>query len=490
MVTSARGAGKRPRIMRAVKVVVLLATLQGILAVGLLWLNEEWLSPKTAPRVERIAELYAAAAGRFVMTADQPALAHLVKQAATWPEIVYLGVEDANGTVLAHTDPGRIGRVWREVMSTWIRSTAGAAHREVTVLLVNPDHRAGPPVGRIRLGYITIDEGTAGAPVTGSRISAVPFLVGAMVAALPLGGLVLVLTKPPVRPPGETPGLPLENLAQVAWAHHGRLVTEVGRLRGALGAREAEVAQLAKAVEQAPQSKPVDLSAQRAILSITHTVRSSLSNILGFSKLLLRELDGTLTETQTADVRNIQRAGAELLTFVTALSELSRAEAGQVLLQSEAVDAAAVLHELAVECGTTHALDLKVECPAELPTVRTDRAHLGQILRTLILQATTLSGHGEVVLRPWANGQSVHISVAHPGRVISDQDMVTLFDPFSSKETGGGRVGLSLARSLAVLNGGGIAVESQAGNGVVFTLTVPIEITHARLTGGGSRTGE
>jgi signal transduction histidine kinase len=474
--TTALGFGNRPLIIRAVKVIVLLAIMQAILGAGLWWLSEEWLTPKMATGVERIADLYAAAAGRFMLATDQTALDLLVRQGATSPQIVYVGVEDAHGTVLAHTDPARVGKIWNEAMTTRIRSTAGTPPREIAVLILNPDQKAGPPVGRVRVGYITIDDGRTIVPSTHARGSVVPFLVITVVAAIPLGWLLIVLTKPSVRRPSETPGPSLEALAQVAWAHHGQFVTEVRRLTVALAERDAQVARLTKTVEHAAQSNSIDPSHQRAILSVTHAVRTSLSNILGFSKLLLRELDGTLTETQTADVMNIQRAGTELLTFVTALSELNRAEGRQVQIQPEAVDVKALLNELAAEYGSAHSLEIKVECPAELPMVRMDRTHLGQILRTLTMQATTLSGHGEIALMTRSNGKTVHISVAYPGRVISDEDMATMF---VSKETSGGRIGLTLARSLAILNRGDIDVENQSGNGVVFTLTMPIEDAHA-----------
>jgi signal transduction histidine kinase len=472
--TAALGLGN-PVIVRAVRVTVLLVTLQAILVVGLWWLSEQWLTPKMPTGIDRIADLYAAAAGRFMIAADQRALDLLVKQAAAWPEIVYVGVEDFQGTVLAHTDPARVGKTWNEAMTTRIRSTAGIPPREIAVLILNPDQKGGPPVGRVRLGYITIDDGTI-VPSALAQGPVVPFLVVTVVATIPLGWLVILLTKPSVRRPSEPPGPPLEALAQVAWATHGQSVTEVRRLTVALAERDVQVARLTKTIERAAQLNSIAPSHQRAILSITHAVRTSLSNILGFSKLLLRELDGTLTETQTADVLNIQRAGTELLAFVTALSELNRAEAGHIQIQPEAVDAEALLNELAAEYRSAHSLDIKVECPAQFPMVRTDRTHLGQILRTLTMQATTMRGHGEIVLRPQSNGKTVSISVAYPGRIISDEDMATMF---ASKEASGGRIGLTLARSLAILNGGNIGVESQPGHGVVFTLTVPIEDAHA-----------
>jgi signal transduction histidine kinase len=462
-----------PAVTRALKVTALLASLQAILVVGLWWLSEEWLMPTIPTRLERIADRYAAAAGRFMPATDQRALNLLVKQGAAWPEIAYVGVEDALGLVLAHTDPTRVGRIWNEVMPTGVRSMAGVPLREIAVPILDPDQKVGPPVGRVRLGYRTIDDRSIVAGAL-AHSSVVPFLVVTVVATIPLGLLVIALGKPS----GQRPSMPLETLAQVAWTNQGHFVTEVQRLEVVLAEREAQVALLTEAVEHAARSRSVDPSHQRAILSITRAVRASLSNILGFSKLLLRELDGQLTDAQTADVLNIQRAGADLLSFVSALSELNRAEAGEILIEPEAVDARTLLTELAAEYGSAHSLDIKVECPAELPMVRADRAHLGQILHALIMQATSPSGDGEVVLRPRSNGATVDIAVTYPGRVISDDDMATIFDPYHSKETNTGRVGLTLARSLAILNGGGLAVENQPGQGVVLTLTVPTELAH------------
>ena len=379
-----------PPVIRAARVTVLLAILQAILVVGLWWLSEEWLTPRMPTSIERIAELYAAAAGRFMVATDQRALDLLVRQGATWPDIAYISVEDALGTVLAHTDPLRVGRVRNEVITTGGRSMAGVPLFEIAVLIQNPDQKVGPPVGRIRVGYRAIENRTI-VPSAFGHGSVVPFLVITVVATIPLGWLIIVLAKPWGRRSGESSS-PLEALAREAWTAQGQSVTEVRTLKVALADRDAQVALLTEAVEYAARSRSVDPSHQRAILSITHAVRASLSNILGFSKLLLRELDGQLTEAQTADVRNIQRAGAELLSFVTALSELNRAEAGQIPIQPEAMDARPLLVELAAEYGSAHSLDIKVECPAELPMVRTDRAHLGQILHALIMQTSSRAG--------------------------------------------------------------------------------------------------
>ena len=469
-----RGAGQSV-IIRVAKIAGRLVIVQAVIVVGLWWVSEEWLTPKAPAGIERVADLYAAAAGRFMMVADQRALDLLVKQASARPEIAYVGVESVDGTVLAHTDPARVGRLWNEPMTARIRSTAGTPPREIAVVILNPDQKVGPPVGRVRLGYFTVGEGTIVPSMYGPG-SVVPFLLITVFATIPLGWLAMALAKPSGPGPGAAPGPALETLAQVAWANHGQFVTEAQQLRVTLAERDAQLARLAKPVGHAVPSAAIDPSQQRAILSITHAVRTSLSNILGFSKLLLRERDGSLTETQAADVLNIQRAGSELLAFVTALSELNRAEAGPLQIQPEGVDVRFLMNELATEYRSAHALDIKVECPAQFPLLRTDRTHLGQILRTLTMQASTMSGQGEIVLRALAIGKTASISIAYPGRTLSGEDLAAMFAP---REAGGGRIGLTLARSLAILNGGNIAVESRPDHGIVFTLTVPVEEAHA-----------
>lgn len=470
---------EHPVITRAVRVILLLAILQPILAAGVWWLTEDWLFPKLgapdarAAATERVAGLYAAAAVRLVTTPDVAALTQLVGQATTWPEVVYVGVEDARGRVLAHTDPARVGKIWSEATSTKIRATAGAAHREVAVPIVDAAQKDGPALGRVRLGYIAIGPAETGA-IPGGR-STILVIVLAVVAAVPLGALIAYLTNRPAPPPGEAPSQSLESLAQATWSDRERLVAEIRRLKDALGERGADAARLAPALEPAAPAPTADPPPQQAILSVAQAVRTSLTNILGFSKLLLREVDGPLTESQSGDVLNIQRAGVELLRLVSSLSELTRAEAGLMPPHPETVDPQALLHELAADCGPAHSLDMKVECPPDLPMVRADRAHLVQILDTLIMQATVLGGHGEVVLRPRPGPSTLHITVAHPGRAIPDEAVATFFDPFATKESSGARMGLALARTLARLNGGSITVEQPPDHGVVFTVEIPLE---------------
>ena len=104
-ITAALGLGN-PAIVRAVKVTVLLVVLQAILVVGLWWLSEEWLTPKMPTGIERIADLYAAAAGRLMTATDQRALDILIRQATAWPEASRTLTEPCSPTPIRRASAG------------------------------------------------------------------------------------------------------------------------------------------------------------------------------------------------------------------------------------------------------------------------------------------------------------------------------------------------------------------------------------------------
>ncbi|MGH7277536.1 MAG: sensor histidine kinase, partial [Candidatus Rokuibacteriota bacterium] len=218
----------------------------------------------------------------------------------------------------------------------------------------------------------------------------------------------------------------------------------------------------------------------RAVAYISHVLRGSLTNILGFSKLLLRRVDGPLNETQTAGVLTIQQAGGRLLTFVNALAELARLEAGTADRRPADIDVSALLREIASERELPGAVNVKLEEPAEALTVHADRGHVRLIVSTLVDQAVSRTGHGDVVLAARRGGDVIDVEVAHPGRRIAVEELPNLFEPFPVRDASpsfasdGGRVQLAVARSLAILNGGTLGADSGHDDlGVRFTLRLP-----------------
>jgi signal transduction histidine kinase len=536
-------------------------------------------SPTPAPvSVQRLAETFAGAAFRSVITFDYAALSELVKRAAGWPEVVYLSVEDAQGRIIAHTDPTKVG----QGSGAGTTREAGASrgpYQEVIAVMSGADTagKPAPRMGQVRLGYLAPDvAGVAPVsqpePVTRRPVSRFPLPVALAVAALaavPLG-FGLVKLGGAASGSGDVPVAELRkirSLRQARWtiAHwmkeadsaRAQLATQrsglerledelaeragqlaevdaqrehlIGEAAHWLGERdhlraeleereheleltravlhecatevegprlerallEAEVADLRDEVVAARDAlarHPVvcrDLLDQelrqyqhRAIAYISHAIRRSLTNVLGFSKLLLRQSDGPLTEAQHANVLNIHEAGTQLLRIVSDLSDLTQAESGNMELRDEIADLEVVIREIADPATSGGPRAICVSCPPVLPRVRANERRLVQMMLTLT-QPLAPDVEGAVELSVQTDEESVTLIVAHCGVQIPTQDLPSLFDPFSpidataTLQDDGGRLRLALAKALASTLGGQLSVDAVEGTGTVFTVTLP-----------------
>jgi signal transduction histidine kinase len=536
-------------------VIVLLAMVQVLLALGVWWVRggEVSAAMPAAPAAgfDRLAELYAKAAFRALTTADYAVLDELVKRSSTWPDVAYVSIEDAQGRILAHADPDKIGRRWSEIATGPAATTSAAAPREIVApIAAGTDTAPGSSIGRVRLAYTTAGVSTPPLPPTSNHLSIMAILAFAALTAVPVGlGAVMLIAR------GSAPGEPpVRELKQVRSLGQAKLMIshamrEIGSLRSTLAEREREVerlrTELALAARQADSARvelrdrlgDVDrLTAERerwtadvarltaeaaahagerdrlagelatlrtevenasavppplpralidaevgrlysrAVTQISCAVRDSLTRILGYSRLLLRETEGPLTETQQADVRTINAAGTGLLILVNDLVDLSRAQTGTLELHEEVIEVARVLREAAAELDGK--AEVTLECPDDLPAVTGDRSRLTRIVLTL-LRPLWGRAHPGLHVRADARADSVSVTVAHPGVDVPDGALAGLFDPFASIDSlaplreDADRVRLALARSVMRRSGGDLTVERGSETGAVFTLTLP-----------------
>jgi signal transduction histidine kinase len=221
----------------------------------------------------------------------------------------------------------------------------------------------------------------------------------------------------------------------------------------------------------------------RAVAYISHAIRGSLTSVLGFSKLLLRDDDRPLTEDQRASAQHIHEAGAHLLRVVNDLSDLTQVEAGMVELRDELVDMTSVLRVVATTGPAVLARDpatITVVAPPDLPPVRGNTRRLVQLLLTLMQSSARHHADGPVDVSARADDEAVTLVVTHHGASLSAQDLPALFDPFSpidatsTLQDDGRRLRLALARALATTIGGSIEVDGEASAGTTFTVRVPV----------------
>jgi signal transduction histidine kinase len=220
--------------------------------------------------------------------------------------------------------------------------------------------------------------------------------------------------------------------------------------------------------------------------NMSHEFRTPLNSVLALSRLLLDRIDGDLTPEQERQVGYIRRSAESLLELVNDLLDLAKVEAGKVDIKPSAFTVGELFGGLRGALRpllTSQAVDLIFEIPDQVPNLFTDEGKVTQILRNLISNALKFTEQGEVRVSASfeADKERVKLSVRDTGIGIAPQDQARIFEEFSQVETKiqkrfkGTGLGLPLSRSLAELLGGELTMESIAGQGSVFILSIPPE---------------
>ena len=174
-------------------------------------------------------------------------------------------------------------------------------------------------------------------------------------------------------------------------------------------------------------------------------------------------------------LRRVHRDAARLKRLIDDLLDLSRAETDALGLTRRMLDPRPVLHEAfhTVAAGRTGTDGWRLRLPRRLPAVHADAARLRQILVNLLAVAAGRAPAGRrVTLTAQVRPPALDILVTCPGLTFPPQDAAHVFQPFASGEPGM-RLGLAVARRLAVLHGGALGYEHGLGTGG-FRLLLPL----------------
>ncbi|MDY6875754.1 MAG: GAF domain-containing protein [Chloroflexota bacterium] len=250
-------------------------------------------------------------------------------------------------------------------------------------------------------------------------------------------------------------------------------------------ANAIENARLFGEIEQtAERLKEVDRLKSQFLANMSHELRTPLNSIIGFSRVILKGIDGPLTDLQCTDLQAIYESGLHLLGLINDILDISKIEAGKMELAFESVD----LHEVikgvmstAVALVKDKPIELQHSIAPRLPMVRGDARRIRQVLLNLISNATKFTEEGFVRLAAEATPSEVVLSVADSGIGIPPEKIGEIFEPFtqvdasSTRRAGGTGLGLSISKRFVDLHSGRIWVESTPGEGSTFYFTLPIE---------------
>lgn len=236
------------------------------------------------------------------------------------------------------------------------------------------------------------------------------------------------------------------------------------------------------------EMREIDRLKSQFLANMSHELRTPLNSIIGFSRVILKGIDGPITELQQQDLTAIYNSGSHLLSLINDILDLSKIEAGKMELAFDEVNITDVTNSvLSTMIGLVKdkPVELKREIEADLPTVRADAIRVRQVMINLLSNAAKFTDEGNIVvhvgLRPNPAGRNeIQVSVTDTGPGISEQDQNKLFQPFSqvddspTRKTGGTGLGLSICQHLINMHGGRIWVESQVGKGSTFYFTLPL----------------
>ncbi|HMD87586.1 MAG TPA: GAF domain-containing protein [Anaerolineaceae bacterium] len=235
--------------------------------------------------------------------------------------------------------------------------------------------------------------------------------------------------------------------------------------------------------------RELDRLKDQFLANMSHELRTPLNSIIGFSRVILKGIDGPVNDVQTQDLLAIYNSGQHLLSLINDILDLSKIEAGKMELSFSEVNVSDLVNSVmttAIGLVKDKSIKLVQNIPADLPTMWADSTRIRQVLLNLISNAAKFTEQGSITVAATisineSGKKEFVITVTDTGVGISSEDQAKLFQPFSqvddspTRKTGGTGLGLSICKSLIDMHAGKIGLlSSEPGKGSTFFFTVPI----------------
>ena len=219
------------------------------------------------------------------------------------------------------------------------------------------------------------------------------------------------------------------------------------------------------------------------LASIAHDLRSPLNAVIGFSRLMLKGIDGPLSDLQAVDLEAVHVNGLMMLRMVDDLVDLAKAEAGWFALQPAAVHLQPLLEK--VISLVTHE-DTETQIILDHVTgdiarpVRVDRPQTQKALERLISAAVRLTGPGKIALTTQTDRERavVYVVASSPGGLSADTphvlDVFHTAGASSEHRVDATALQLLVSRQLLALSGGYLKIEEASGTEIRLAVHLPL----------------
>ncbi len=237
------------------------------------------------------------------------------------------------------------------------------------------------------------------------------------------------------------------------------------------------------AAEEANRAKSTFLA------NMSHELRTPLNAIIGYSEMLEEETRDSGKVENVQDLKKIQAAGKHLLALINDVLDLSKIEAGKMGLHLETFEVSQVIEEMVTTlqpAATKNSNSIRVHVEENVGAMRADITKVRQILFNLLSNACKFTDHGTISLnvdQVKAEGKNwIQFQVGDTGIGISAKQKENLFQEFAqadasiARKYGGTGLGLAITHRFVQLMKGKISVESEAGQGAIFTVQLPANV--------------
>jgi len=267
-------------------------------------------------------------------------------------------------------------------------------------------------------------------------------------------------------------------LAERLAAGNEELVSANLRLRTQAGEMRQQATEL---VRKQAELEAANRLKSEFLSNMSHELRTPLNAVISLTQLMLTRGTGKNVSEEREFLEVIGRNGEHLLGLINSILDLSKIEAGTVVVEFTNVSPSKALERVLGTIrplATDKGLDVIVESD-EIPEMALDEEKLLRVLMNLLSNAVKFTDVGTITVAVEADKREVRFIIADTGIGIPEEDQRHVFDEFrqvdgsATRRFGGTGLGLAICRRLVALMGGSIALKSTLGEGSCFTVHLP-----------------
>jgi signal transduction histidine kinase/HAMP domain-containing protein len=237
--------------------------------------------------------------------------------------------------------------------------------------------------------------------------------------------------------------------------------------------------------EKSKQLEAANKHKSEFLARVSHDLRTPLNAIMGFTRIVLRRMEGQMPDLQKENLKKVLISSEHLLNLINGLLDLAKIDAGKMdviavsFRLEEIINMTTATVEPLLKDGRVRIVR---DVPSGLPPLKTDRDKLKQILLNLLSNAAKFTEQGEIRVSASRENGTVKLAVSDTGIGMKQESLEHIFEEFQQAERttaskyGGTGLGLAIVKKFINLMGGDIVVESEEGKGSKFTITLPMEL--------------